>query len=94
MQLLMKLDLLFQETLTVRLRGSSSKLKKEYDVVSQTIENEQMFSQDSSLHSSLPTEDTESDDDEIPLKVLCKRFKATKKKTLRNSKPHTQIIID
>jgi hypothetical protein len=58
MQLLMKLDLLFQETLTVRLRGSSSKLKKEYDVVSQTIENEQMFSQDSSLHSSLPTEDT------------------------------------
>jgi hypothetical protein len=90
----MKLDLLLQETPTVKLRGSSSKQVKEYDVISQTIENEQMFSQDSSLHSSLPTEDTESDDDEIPLMVLYKRFKATKKKTLKNTKPHKQIIID
>jgi hypothetical protein len=57
MQLLMKLDLLLQETPTVELRGSSSKQEKEYDVVSQTTENKQVFSQDSSLHSSLPTKD-------------------------------------
>jgi hypothetical protein len=77
----------------VKLRGSSSKQENEYDI-SQTTENEQVFSQDSSLHSSLPTEDTKSDDDDIPLKVLYKRFKATKNKTLRNTKHHKQIIID
>jgi hypothetical protein len=81
MQLLIKLDLLLQETPIVKIRGSSSKQEEEYDIVSQTIENEQMFIKDSSLHSSLPIEDTESDDDAIPLKVLYKRFKATKKKT-------------
>ncbi len=53
-----------------------------------------MFNQDSSLHSSLPTEDRESDDDDIPLKVLYKQLKATKKMTLRNTKPHKQIIVD
>jgi hypothetical protein len=81
MQLLIKLNLLLQESPTVKIRGSSSKQEEEYDVVSQTIENEQMFNKDSSLHSSLPIEDTESDDDAILLKVLYKRFKATKKKT-------------
>ncbi|XP_062143870.1 uncharacterized protein LOC133851452 [Alnus glutinosa] len=70
-----------KETPIVKIRGSSSKQEEEYDVVSQTIENEQMFSKDSSLHSSLPIEDTESDDDSIPLKFLYKRFKTTKKKT-------------
>jgi hypothetical protein len=54
---------------------------------------DQVFSQDSSLHSSLPTEDTESDDDGIPLKVLYKRLKATKNKTLKDTKPRKQIII-
>jgi hypothetical protein len=69
------------------LKGSNSKQKKDNIFTSQTLEDEQVFTQDSSMPFPLLAEEVESDDDDMPLKVLYKQQQATKKKTLRKKEP-------
>jgi hypothetical protein len=43
-----------------------------------------MFKKDSTVHVPLPTKDRDSEDDEIPLKVLYKRHKKSQKQIIIN----------
>jgi hypothetical protein len=54
----------------------------------QGTENEdgQTLTQSSSMSFSLPIEDIESDDDNISIKLLCKRKRDSQQKTLINKK--------
>jgi hypothetical protein len=49
-------------------------------------EDEQTLTQSSSMSFSLPFEDIESDDDNISIKLLCKRKRDSQQKTLINKK--------
>jgi hypothetical protein len=49
-------------------------------------EDEHFITQHSSISLSLPVEDVESDDDDMPIKFLCKRKQDTQRTTLKNKK--------